>query len=383
MNNNGNSRFRGPQQPSAADLSRISGTFLGDGEAPLVSVIIPAYRCAEYIAQTIESILSQSFTDYEIVIINDGSPDTALLEKVLEPYREKICYLKQGTRGPSGARNTGILKARGKYVAFLDSDDYWEAEHLSKHMGMLKRDQALDLVYCDYFLVKAEKPSARAFSVEPQSPPINFDSLLVERCTIGTSTTVISRAAIIGAGLFDESLMRCEDFDMWLRLAFGGARMAYHSDAPVFHRITESGLSADRWSMKKDRIRVYEKMASTLPISVEQLETIHQLIKKAEADCHIDELKHAVERGDYEAAQEAMDRARAIKDRWKLKFSAFALKLAPGLFRRFHLARARHLAPGNGHANEDFAAEFTRDGNAKSGENQQSPVHASKVEDSE
>ena len=313
---------------------------------PLVSVIIPAYQCAQYIGQAIDSVLGQSFSDYEIIVVNDGSPDTPLLETVLRQYRDKLSYIKQATRGPAGARNVAIHQARGQYLAFLDSDDYWSPDHLSKQWTLLQRDRTLDLVYCDYFLIKGEKAIARAFRVEPQSIDVNFDSLLVERCAIGTSTTVISRAAILRAGLFDETFLRCEDFELWLRMAFRGSRMAYHSEAHVFHRITDNGLSANRWAMKKDRIRVYQKMASTLPVSIEQRDTIRDLIGQAEADCHIDEVKQAVEQGDYETALKSISRARAISDRWKLRISAFGLRLAPGLFRRIHLARVRRMAGG-------------------------------------
>jgi GT2 family glycosyltransferase len=332
----------------------------GSGQnKPLVSVIIPAYQCAQYIAQAIDSVLAQSFSDYEIIVVNDGSPDTPLLETILRPYRSKITYLKQSTRGPASARNTAIHQAVGKYVAFLDSDDYWSPDHLAKQMALLESDHTLDLVYCDYFLVKGDSPVARSFLVEPQSDDVCFDSLLVERCVIGTSTTVISRHAIMRVGLFDESFIRCEDFELWLRMAFMGARMAYHSDPQVFHRMNVAGLSANRIAMRKDRIRVYQTMASMFPVSAEQRETIRALVGKAEADCHIDGGKQAVEQGDYETALKYINRARAISDRWKLRISAFALRLAPQLFRRFHLARERHLAENQKQAVERFQAPLS------------------------
>src|SRR5260370_18914565 len=88
--------------------------------SPLVSVIVPAYRAATYIAETLDSILAQSFTSYEIIVVNDGSPDTEDLERVLEPYRGHIAYIVQENRGQAGARNTGLRAARGAVLAFLD-----------------------------------------------------------------------------------------------------------------------------------------------------------------------------------------------------------------------------------------------------------------------
>jgi glycosyltransferase involved in cell wall biosynthesis len=336
------------------------------GRAVVVSVVIPAFRCAQYIAQAVESVLQQSFSDLEIIVVNDGSPDTTLLEAALLPYWEKIRYQKQATRGPSGARNAGILQAHGKYVAFLDGDDYWLPDHLAKLMAMFQEDAALDLAYCDCILLKAEKPFANAFSIEPQSSVVNFDSLLVESCAISTSSAVVARESILKAGLFDESFRRCEDFDMWLRLAFGGARMTYHSQALVFHRMNEAGLSADRLSMKRDRIRVYEKTAASFPVTMEQRKTISRLVAHIKADCHVDEMKYALEEGNYQAALDSGNRAKAIKSNWKLATSLFALRTAPQLFGQLYVLRARMLGDRSRQRLADVDAEIPVAGNHES-----------------
>src|SRR5205823_3616440 len=235
---NGSSKG-GSRAPSPSDFRPGSSS----GKASeMISVIIPAYRCSQYIAQTVQSVLAQTFPACELIIVNDGSPDTPLLEAALVPYQESIRYIKQPTRGPSGARNTGILQACGDYIAFLDGDDYWFSDHLAKQVAMLREDPTLDLVYCDYMLLKGERQFARAFDLQPQSAEVNFESLLVEDCAIGMSTVVSSREPIIRAGSFDQELLRCEDFEMWLRMALAGARMAYHTDVQVFHRINEAGL---------------------------------------------------------------------------------------------------------------------------------------------
>jgi len=116
-----------------ADLSN-------DGQRPAVSVIIPAYNAAGFISETLQSVFAQTYRDFEIIVVNDGSPDTAALEAVLRPFADRLVYLPQENRGVSAARNTGIRAARGRYVAFLDSDDLWEPEFLAAQMGMLERD---------------------------------------------------------------------------------------------------------------------------------------------------------------------------------------------------------------------------------------------------
>lgn len=309
--------------------------------APSVSVVIPAYQCAEYIAQAVESVFAQSYSDYELLVVNDGSPDTPLLQKALVKYRPRIRYFEQATTGPSGARNTGIRNARGKYVAFLDADDYWSPEHLGRQVEMLKQDQGLDLVYCNYMLLKREKPFARAFDLQPQASEVTFESLLVEDCAIGMSTVVCGRDRLVSAGYFDENLLRCEDFEMWLRMSLRGARMAYVSEVQVFHRINDSGLSADKLSMKKDRVRVYEKVAASFPLSPPQKDILRALIARTQADSHVDVLKKALEHGDYSEAIAAAQEASLARKDWKLKASLWGLRLTPGLFRQLHLLRLR------------------------------------------
>src|SRR6185436_15700253 len=97
---------------------------------PAVSIVIPAYNCAAYLDHTLRSIWAQTFRDYEVIVVNDGSPDTEALEAVLRPYRDRVVYLRQENRGASAARNTGIRASQAPLVAFLDADDAWEPEYL-------------------------------------------------------------------------------------------------------------------------------------------------------------------------------------------------------------------------------------------------------------
>ena len=96
-----------------------------EGRAPRVSVIIPAYRVTDFIVDTLQSVFDQTFTDYEVILVNDGSPDTPRLERALEPYRDRIRYIVQENGGPARARNTAIRAARAPLIAQLDGDDQW------------------------------------------------------------------------------------------------------------------------------------------------------------------------------------------------------------------------------------------------------------------
>src|SRR6516225_4148511 len=117
--------------------------------SPTISVVIPAYTCAASIGAALESVFSQTFREFEVIVINDGSPDTPQLERALTTYQERIQYIRQENAGPSSARNRGIRQARGKYVAFLDSDDFWFPRHLENQINLLLGDPSLHFVYAN------------------------------------------------------------------------------------------------------------------------------------------------------------------------------------------------------------------------------------------
>ena len=170
--------------------------------APAVSVIVPAYLAAPYIAQALDSILAQTFTDYEIIVVNDGSPDTEALEQSLEPYRTRINYLQQENQGPSAARNTGIRAAQGKYIAPLDADDKWNPDHLSAQVAVLESDPCIALVYADARIF-GDVPEAGRTVMElcPSSGEVTFERLVTRACTVHNCVCVCRRDALLRAGL--------------------------------------------------------------------------------------------------------------------------------------------------------------------------------------
>jgi glycosyltransferase involved in cell wall biosynthesis len=310
---------------------------------PQVSVVIPAYNTAGMIADCLNSVLAQSFEDFEIIVVNDGSPDTEALECALRPYESRIQYVKQENRGPSAARNLGILRARGKYIAFLDSDDTWFPDHLAEQMAMLLENPSIDLIYADAVLVRDGAQVGHAFGLEPQHPPVTFEKLLTTECIVGTSSTVALRQSLIDGGLFDERFRICEDFDLWLRMAFRGAQISLHRGLHVFHKLSSESLSGDRYAMTRARIEVYRKAASTLPVTAAQKELIAGLIAKNEAKCDTDLAKRFLQAGEYAKALEAAQRASVVRNDWKMRTTVLALRRIPNIFRYYHLVYERIL----------------------------------------
>lgn len=307
-----------------------------------VSVVIPAYECSATIARALDSVFSQTFPAHEVIVVNDGSPDAPLLRRALEPYLGRIRYIQQENRGPSTARNAGIDIAVGKYVAFLDSDDFWFPHHLENQVRLLKSDPRPGLVFANPLLMDGDTAVGTAFDQSPPESPVTFESILREASRIGTSSTVASRAEILRAGGFDESMRRCEDFDLWLRMAFNGVRMAFSVQAQLCHH-RRNGLSSNARLMKRARIAVYEKMARLLPLSPHQRSIAHQKISSEEASYQLVIAKESLLAKDYDQALASAQSANRVLNSWKLRVAMTGLRTSPAMLRRSYCAYERIL----------------------------------------
>jgi len=326
-------------------LDQVAGEvcILDERQQPLVSVIIPAYQAAERIRETLDSVFAQTYPNFEVLLVNDGSPDTEALEQAIRSYGARLIYIRQENRGPSGARNTAIRTARGKYIACLDSDDIYLPEHLARLVPLLE-EQALDLVYCDSYFMKDGVQVGRSFERQPQSPPVTFEKLLTEECAVTTSAVVASRQAMIDAGLFDEHYRRSEDFDLWVRMSFRGAKMDLLRQVGIEHRLLPDGLAADSYLLKQAQIEIYKNVLATLPVSAKQKRLIQELIARVEGLCQMDLVKRYLREGRYPEARLAAGQAAALLQDWKSRRVALAVQIAPWAARRFLSLQEARLA---------------------------------------
>lgn len=182
--------------------------------SPKVSVIIPTYNRAIHIGRAVESIFTQTYQDFEIIIIDDGSTDNT--KDVLFGYHDRIKYIYQTNKGVSSARNRGIKEARGEYLAFLDSDDIWLPTKLEKQIKLFHKDPTIYLVYsyARYF----DRDNNSDF-IRPQHISKSFEDFLYAETVLPTSSVMLRKEAIDKVGLFDEQLPSIEDYDLWLRIS--------------------------------------------------------------------------------------------------------------------------------------------------------------------
>ncbi len=304
-------------------------------ETVLVSVVLPAYRCSGSIVQALESVFAQTVTALEVIVVNDGCPDTERLERVLQPYRHRIRYEKQSHQGPSAARNAGMAAAAGKYIAFLDADDYWLPDHLAKQLDLLQRDSSLSLVYSNSLLLHGQEPVATAFGREPQMDSVTFEALITGDCTISTSSVVASRQALLEAGLFDPRFVRCEDYELWMRLAQTGHEIAFSRDVQVCHRLF-NGLSSDVKAMREARLEVYERLAADTKLCPRLRQLVVRQIARTKALTQFADAKRLLVSGDYANSRAAAERANAELHRRTLSIFIFFLRTVPTLVRRLY-----------------------------------------------
>jgi glycosyltransferase involved in cell wall biosynthesis len=303
-------------------------------ERPAVSVIVPAYNTAEFIGETLESVFQQTFQDFEVIVINDGSPDTTKLERVLERFQDQILYLKQENRGLSGARNTGIREARGEYLAFLDSDDSWYPRYLEKQIEYLKQNPSLDAVYCDSRCFGDIRFARQTFmQLCPSNGPVTLESLITGRCHVCVSCTIARHKTVIETGLFDERLRSVEDWDLWIRILHRGGSMTYQRGVLGRRRVRPGALSNDSLKMLASLAQVLRNLDATLNFSVPTRALLLSRLRLTEAHLELEQGKASLALGRLDQAQRYLQAANNFYRSKKIGLVLVVVRRAPPLAR--------------------------------------------------
>lgn len=203
-----------------------------------ISIIIPTYNAERYITEAIDSVLSQTYKNIEIIVVDDGSTDNT--ENVLKIYidQNKITYLKKENGGPASARNLGIRFATGDYTALLDADDTWRNDKLAKQIDFLIRN-SLDLVFTDRFFIGAE-------NMKDWVSDYKHSTVHLIRENYITTSSVLIKTEILKQHPFgeDKRLFAVEDFDLWLKLAFKKYKFVYLPEKLTGYRIHPNQISS-------------------------------------------------------------------------------------------------------------------------------------------
>jgi glycosyltransferase involved in cell wall biosynthesis len=303
-------------------------------QRPRVSIIIPCYNVARYVAEALDSVLAQTLTDYETIVVNDGSPDTEEFERVIAPYQQKIVYIRQNNRGLAGARNAGLGMARGEYIALLDPDDIWESNYLAVQVKELDAHPSVDVVYSNAIIFGERMHNREFMSVFPSSGPATFDRILRRECYV-MGSALIRRESIARAGMFDETLRACEDFDLWLRIARHGC-ITYHRQRLVKLRRRTDSLSADDARMYEHLITVLNKVERTMLLSASEVAILEEQRRRYSAELRLLKGKSALLKGDSDSACGHLKLANEVLRRRKISCALVLIRISPVIGRFAH-----------------------------------------------
>jgi len=212
---------------------------------PTVSVIIPTYNHARFIAQAVESTLAQTYSDLEIIVVDDGSTDDT--QAILASYGDctrRVRVIHKENRGVAAARNTGILAAQGDYLLFLDADDLIPANKLECKVPILNAQPNVGLVYSAFQYID-EGGTQVLHEIRPQREGHLLKDLLLRRLFFPPGAAVVRRECLDQVGIFDETCSAAADTDMWIRIAQGGFPFGY-VDQPLFqYRVVKGSMSGN------------------------------------------------------------------------------------------------------------------------------------------
>lgn len=257
--------------------------------APTVSVIIPTYNRKQLLMRAINSALSQTLNDIEVIIVDDGSTD-GTSDLFANAQEARVYYHQMPHRGACAARNVGLDLAKGKYIAFLDSDDVWLPSKLEKQYKQLEESGA-DVVCCAFERYDSEC-GIRVPGKEKEQHRINYRQLLGGNCV--STQTLFGRSECMKATRFDETFPRMQDWEYAIRLAatwklvfFPDVLAKLYVQPDSISRKPELGLKAMRLLLKKYRYEFVESMANTLLM----LSTVESFASQCGQKCSIDYLK--------------------------------------------------------------------------------------------
>ncbi len=248
---------------------------------PKVSVIIPTYNRLPMLKEAVDSVLAQDLEDFELIIADDGSTDGTADE--INRYGGRVRLIQHSeNKGVSAARNRGILNARGKYIAFLDSDDLWVKGKLKIQVAFLDENPHYPLCYTDEIWVRKGK------RVNPMHKHAKYSGWIFERCLplciISPSSAVMRKTLFSKVGLFDEALPVCEDYDFWLRVSIRFPIFFINKKLIIKRGGHPDQLSQRSWGNDRYRVIALEKILSEPYIGKEEREII---LEEMERKCRV------------------------------------------------------------------------------------------------
>ncbi|MBP6261998.1 MAG: glycosyltransferase [Nitrospira sp.] len=247
---------------------------------PRVSVVIPTYNCARFLGQTIDSALRQAYRDFEIIVVDDGSTDDT--QQVVAVYGKTIRYVYQSNQGASAARNVALSIASGEFIAYLDADDLWIADKLSRQVEYMDDHPACGFLHTEVSVIDEQnKVLHTRFNYETNRPVpqgLCIRELLL-RSHIQTLTVLERRTAFDDAGMFDLRLPVAQDYLHWLGVVLRGYEVGYLAEPLGQYRWRAGSLMSSQRRLVEDFVRIYEIIVAEYGLEQSQGAEVMELVQ--------------------------------------------------------------------------------------------------------
>ena len=256
----------------------------------LVSVVLPVYNGARFIRESLDSVLAQTFHDYEVICVDDGSTDDSVA--ILDEYRQQVIVFRQANAGQGAARNAGVRQASGPYVAFIDQDDRWYPWKLTQQVVAIERDPQAVLVHCNSDRMDAQgQVVQRGATVEEHSRAMESPlGRLLGEGLILPSAMLVRRDAFERVGGFDHALRGYEDFDLCARLKQEG-RFVFLDEPGMCYRIHAGGSSRAGHTVVRSRERFLKNMMKLYDTDQAKRRILNMLMAECYSDWGMDEMR--------------------------------------------------------------------------------------------
>ena len=224
--------------------------------SPIVSVVIPTFNRWPLVGEAVESVLAQSYANFELIVVDDGSMDET--QEELAKLGSRLRLFAKAGEGVAAARNFGVSRARGRYIAFLDSDDLWRPKKLAVQTAFMKRHPEIQICQSEEIWIR------NGIRVNPKAKHQKFSGDMFFRsldlCLVSPSAVMMTKTLFEQVGGFDESFVVCEDYELWLRIAVEHS-VALISEPLVVKRGGHANqLSRSMWGMDRYRVLALQKL---------------------------------------------------------------------------------------------------------------------------
>ncbi len=232
----------------------------------LITVIMPCYNGEKYLHEAIDSVLGQSYQNVELVVVDDGSTDGS--KDIIRSYRHRVKFLEQQNRGPYPARNRGIREASGKFLAFLDADDYWSPDFLEETYNALQNNDLAALAYCGWQNVGLPHKQSKPYIPPDYEADNKLESFLRAAAPWPIHAALVRCSVIEEVGGFDERFATCMDYDLWLRIGAGRPIVRVEKVMAFYRHHIEGQITSTQWRQARNVWLVKKKFVESYPALV-------------------------------------------------------------------------------------------------------------------